>query len=74
MNGVRALTVKYAANGNKVQCSFLSDRSLSKHLLHNQVRGSNFALLYVEAYVIDVDCGSFLASILASSDYAALRI
>ena len=32
MNGVRVLTVKSAVSGDRVQCSFLSDRSLSKHL------------------------------------------
>ena len=31
MNSVRVLTVKSAASGDRVQCSFLSDRSLSKH-------------------------------------------
>ena len=31
MNGVRDLTVKSAASGDRVQRSFLSDRSLSKH-------------------------------------------
>ena len=32
MNSVRVLTVKSAASEDRVQCSFLSDRSLSKHL------------------------------------------
>ena len=32
MNSVRVLTVKSAACDDRVQCSFLSDRSLSKHL------------------------------------------
>ena len=32
MNGMRVLTVKSAVSGDRVQCSFLSDRSLSKHL------------------------------------------
>ena len=32
MNGVRVLTVKSAASGDRVQCSDLSDRSLLKHL------------------------------------------
>ena len=32
MNGMRVLSVKSAVSGDRVQCSFLSDRSLSKHL------------------------------------------
>ena len=32
MNGVRVLTVKSAASGDRVQCSDLSDWSLLKHL------------------------------------------
>ena len=32
MNGMRVLTVKSTVSGDQVQCSFLSDRSLSKHL------------------------------------------
>ena len=32
MNGVRVLTVKSAASGDRFQCSDLSDWSLSKHL------------------------------------------
>ena len=40
----------------RVQCTFVSDRSLSKHL-HAQVKESNFTLL--EAYVIDVVRGSY---------------
>ena len=32
MNGVRVLSVKSAASGDRVQCSDLSDWSLSKHL------------------------------------------
>ena len=32
MNGMRVLSVKSAVSGDWVQCSFLSDRSLSKHL------------------------------------------
>ena len=52
-------TVKSAMSGERVQCSFLSDRSLSKHLLHARMKGSNFALLYVEAYVMDVVSGSY---------------
>ena len=43
-----------------VQCTFVSDRSLSKCLLHTQVNGSNLlSYLYVEAYVINVVCGSY---------------
>ena len=58
MNGVRVLTVKSAMSGDRVQCSFFSDRSLSKHL-RTHVKGNNFTLLYVEAYVIDVLSGSY---------------
>ena len=43
MNGIRVLTVKSQTSGHRVQLSFLSDRSLSKHLIHNQV---NFSLLF----------------------------
>ena len=32
MNGMRVLTVKSAVSGDRVQCSFLTARSLSKHL------------------------------------------
>ena len=32
MNGVRVLSVKSASSGDRVQCSDLSDWSLSKHL------------------------------------------
>ena len=31
MSGVRVLTVKRVASGDRVQCSFLNRRSLSKH-------------------------------------------
>ena len=31
-DGVRILTMQSVASGDRVQCSFLSDRSLSKHL------------------------------------------
>ena len=44
MNGVRVLTVNSAAHRDRVQCSLLSGRSLSKHLLHSQV---NFDLLCI---------------------------
>ena len=54
-NGGRDFRVICAMSGDRVHCSFLSDRSMSKHL-HAQVKGSNFALLYVEAYVINVVC------------------
>ena len=56
MNGVRVFTVKSAMSGNRVECSPISDMSLSKHL-HTQVKGS---YLHVEAYVIDVVCGSYI--------------
>ena len=41
MNGVRVLTVKSAASGDRVQCSELSDWSLSKHLY----------ILYIYIYI-----------------------
>ena len=41
MNGVRVLTVKSAASGDRVQCSDLSDRSLLKHLY----------ILYIYIYI-----------------------
>ena len=62
MNGVRVLTVKSAMSGDRGQSSFPSDRSLSKHL-HAQVKGSNYTLLYVEAYEVDNGCGSYFSSI-----------
>ena len=34
MKGMRVLTVKSVASGDRVQCTFVSDRSLSKHLLY----------------------------------------
>ena len=43
MNGVRVLTKKIAAWGDRVLHSFLSDRRLSKHI-HTQV---NFSLLSI---------------------------
>ena len=57
MNGVSVLKVKSAMIG--VQCSFLSGRILSKHLLHTQSKGSNFIFSYVEAYVIDIMYGAY---------------
>ena len=44
MNVVHVLTVKSAASGDRVQRSFLGDRSFSKHLLHTQM---NFSLLSI---------------------------
>ena len=41
MNSVRVLTVKSAASEDRVQRSFLSDRSLSKHLY----------ILYIYIYI-----------------------
>ena len=58
MNSVQDLTLKMAMSVDRFQRSFLSDRSLSKHL-HIQVNGSNLALIYVEAYVIEVVSGSY---------------
>ena len=48
----------------RVKCTFVIDQSLSKHLLHTQVKGCNLSLL--EAYVIDVVCGSYFG-VLGSS-------
>ena len=46
VNGVHVfLTVKSAVSGDRVQCSFLSDRSLSKHLYATLVKGTNSTLL-----------------------------
>ena len=41
MNGAHILSVKSAASGDRVQCSDLSDRSLSKHLY----------ILYIYIYI-----------------------
>ena len=41
MNSVRVLSVKSAVSENRVQCSFLTDRSLSKHLY----------ILYIYIYI-----------------------
>ena len=49
--------VRYVAQRATVQCIFVSDGSLSKHLLHTQVKGSNFILF--DAHVIDVVCGPY---------------
>ena len=38
INGVHVLTVKSAESGDRVQCSFLSDRSLLKKSLHSSER------------------------------------
>ena len=55
---VNILTVKSAMSGDRVQHSFLCDRSLSKHLLNTtKVKGSNFALL--EVFIIDAACASY---------------
>ena len=47
MNGMRVFTVKSVACGVRVQCKFVSNRSLSKHLYSTLLYGSNYALLYV---------------------------
>ena len=47
MNGVRVLRVESPVSGDIVQGSFLSNRSLSKHPPHIQVKGSNITLLYI---------------------------
>ena len=48
MNGVRVLTVKSAASGDRVQRSFLSDRSLSKH------SSEHFPLIYLLLLLLDL--------------------
>ena len=47
MNGVRVLRVEIPVSGDSVQRSFLSNRSLSNHPHHIQVKGSNITLLYM---------------------------
>ena len=42
----------------RVQCAFVGDRSLPKHL-HTQVKESIFTLL--EAFEIDVVCGAYFS-------------
>ena len=56
MNGVRVLTVKSKSSGYRVQSSFLSDMSMSYHH-HNLL-----SYLCLEAYVIDVVCGSYFGA------------
>ena len=102
MNSVRVLSVKSAVSENRVQCSFLTDRSLSnisisyiyiyliiwtvcvfcqwrvllvktEFSIHYLVTGAclniltlmwmeiiSLSYLYVEAYVIDVVCDSYI--------------
>ena len=50
MNGVRVLTVNSAVSGDRVQCSFLSDRSLSKHLYILYIYISIIYILSYERY------------------------
>ena len=40
-------TAKEVALKAMVQCKFVSDRSLSNHLLRTQVKGTNYALLFI---------------------------
>ena len=47
MNGMRVLTVKSTVSGDRVQCSFLSDRSLSKHLYILYIY---ISIIYVSSY------------------------
>ena len=54
INGVRVLTVKSAAIGNRVQFSVLGDRGLSKHL-HNFVFYV-FYFMFVTTRVNDTKC------------------
>ena len=58
MNGVRVLTVNSAMSGEHVECYFLGYWRLSSR--HTQAKGPLLSYLYVEAYVIDVVCGSSL--------------
>ena len=58
MSGMRSLTVKRSANGDRVQCSFHSDRSLS----HSSELNS------LMLYVIDVLCSSNYGDRKACSD------
>ena len=49
MNSVRVLTVKSAASDDRVQCSFLSDRSLS-----------NIFISYIYIYILSYEqCACF---------------
>ena len=50
MNGMRVLSVKSAVSGDRVQCSFLSDRSLSKHLYILYIYISIIYILSYERY------------------------
>ena len=46
MNDMCVLAVKNAASGDGVHCTFVDDKSLSKHLIYATVmKGSNFASL-----------------------------
>ena len=47
MNSVRVLTVKSAASEDRVQRSFLSDRSLSKHLYSLYIY---ISIIYIISY------------------------
>ena len=47
MNGVRVLTVKSTVSGDRVQCSFLGDRSLSKHLCILYIY---ISIIYISSY------------------------
>ena len=50
MTGMRVLSVKSAVSGDRVQCSFLSDRSLSKHLYILYIYISIIYILSYERY------------------------
>ena len=47
MNSVHVLTVNSAVSGDRVQCSFLSDRSLSKHLYILYIY---ISIIYISSY------------------------
>ena len=50
MNSVRVLSVKSAVSGDRVQCSFLTDRSLLKHLYILYIYISIIYVLSYERY------------------------
>ena len=83
MNGVRVLTVVSHASEDRVQRSFLSDRSLLKRLLPTQV--NNSLLFICNRHSVSTLCVSVIHIVCqcvtpiltyreASSDYTALVI
>ena len=73
MNSVRVLKVKSAMSGDRGQCSFPSEMSLSNYL-HTQVKKSNFTLLSICRGLCNRCSVCLLASRLAYSDCIAIRI